>query len=171
MHRPFLVLAALDTALLLAAALAGALGGGAAGRALHERLGLVAVIATPALHCLVYAYFLGTGRWIEQATGGSVTLSWAVDLAERNGRRVTPFLVVSTALLAAAAGLGLGARSGAARGLLHLAMATIALAFTLGTFGLSYVAIANQTRLIDEIDARRPGSEAEPEPEPALRQP
>jgi hypothetical protein len=168
MPRLYLVLAALDAALLLAAALLGAaIGGDAARQGPHVRVGLVAVIATPALHCLAWAYFLGTGRWIEGATGDVAALSWAGDLADRNGRRVTPFLLVSTLLVGAAAWLGLGVRSGHVGGLLHLAAAVVALAFTLGTFALSYLAIVNQTRLIDAIDARRPEPATEPEPEPA----
>src|SRR4051812_14269339 len=33
---------------------------------LHFYLGLTSVLATLALHCLVFIYFLGTGRWVKE---------------------------------------------------------------------------------------------------------
>src|SRR5262245_30003109 len=33
---------------------------------LHFYLGLISVLATLALHCLVFIYFLGTGRWVKE---------------------------------------------------------------------------------------------------------
>ena len=33
---------------------------------LHLYLGLLAVLATLGVHCLVFIYFLGTGRWVKE---------------------------------------------------------------------------------------------------------
>lgn len=149
MHRAFLALALLVAALLLATAILGALG--ARWQTPHARLGVAAVIATTTLHTLAYAYFLGSYRWIESTRNTKGLPSWTAGLADRNLRRVQPFLIVSTLLVATTAALGLAAREGAPSGLGHLAAATAAIAFTLGTLGLSFLAIANQSRLIAEI--------------------
>jgi len=35
---------------------------------LHIYLGLIAVTTTLGLHCLVFIYFLGTGRWVKEVS-------------------------------------------------------------------------------------------------------
>jgi hypothetical protein len=76
---------------------------------LHFYLGLFAVLSSLALHCLVFIYFLGTGRWVKE-----VALAYALPDAPlpkltRDLKRRT-FPVALTAMLVpiatAAAGMG-----------------------------------------------------------------
>jgi hypothetical protein len=73
MTRIFVGLALLDALTLTGAFVVGLvswLSGGAASGAqvylLHFVLGLTAAILTLLVHCLIFTYFLGTGRWVKE---------------------------------------------------------------------------------------------------------
>src|SRR5881227_2062392 len=64
MKRIFLGLAVINAAALLASSVSGFWFTGAA--VLHFTLGLYTVIFNLGLHCLIFVYFLGTGRWVKE---------------------------------------------------------------------------------------------------------
>jgi hypothetical protein len=73
MTRIFVGLALLDALILVAAFLigivswlAGAADSGATVYLIHFVLGLCGAVLTLLVHCLIFTYFLGTGRWVKE---------------------------------------------------------------------------------------------------------
>src|SRR5947209_20581062 len=102
MTKIFVVLAASDSVLLLAAYALGVwskVGDGLHQSAssiywFHFTIGLAAALLTLLVHCIIFTYFLGTGRWVKE-----VKLAYrlpdaplALRTRELNRRRFTPAL-------------------------------------------------------------------------------
>jgi hypothetical protein len=74
MNRIFLTLASLNAFALLASFVVGTVSklgdglhhGQSAAFAAHFTLGLLTAILTLFVHCLIFTYFLGTGRWVKE---------------------------------------------------------------------------------------------------------
>jgi ABC-type antimicrobial peptide transport system permease subunit len=62
----FLYLATLDTLALLAAFASGFVWGGDPKTLIHFHLGLWSVVLNLGVHCIIFIYFLGTGRWVKE---------------------------------------------------------------------------------------------------------
>ena len=80
---------------------------------IHFLLGLFAVLVTLAVHCLIFIYFLGTGRWVKE-----VVLAYRLPdaplprLTRELKRRTFPLalLAMLVPIATAAAGAGAAAR-------------------------------------------------------------
>jgi hypothetical protein len=160
MTRIFTTLATLNLAALVAAFAAGVvskLEGGLAQSdtsyyVIHFVLGLVAVLASLLVHCLVMTYFLGTGRLIKE-----VTLAYQLpderwarptrDLKRRN----TPKAILAMLLAIAVAAAGEGAGHAGWPWELHLGLACAVLAVSVWVFRVEYHNIAFNGRLLDEV--------------------
>jgi hypothetical protein len=172
MHRIFLGLAVTAGSLLVATLFLGFLvpsGQGGTWRGLHLLMGIATVLAVMLVHFIVFTYFLGTGKWVQEVARVYQLPGWVVSQAIKNKRRAFPFEMGGTLLIAATAWMGAAAdtrKAGQATyALWHLGLATATLAFTLGAFAVEYASVVAQARLIlevtDQADRLRKAQQAE----------
>lgn len=182
MLRYFLVLAVTDGSLLVASFVLGLLatgeprGPGAIWRGVHVLFALLTVLATLAVHSIVYTYFLATGKWAKEVVRVYQLPDWINLQAKKNKRKAFRFEFWSMALVAITAWLGAGSDTRDLDPLWHLGLAAVTLAFNFGAFAVEYAVITAQARLLlevkaraDRLRARRYGTEivTAPEPEPS----
>ncbi|HEY1375899.1 MAG TPA: hypothetical protein VGF55_03860 [Gemmataceae bacterium] len=141
---------------------------------LHFLVGLFTAVGTLLTHCLIFTYFLGTGRWVKEVT-------LAYDLPDepwhkrtRELKRLTfpPALAAMLVTIATAAG-GAGAQLQAWPWQVHLALAGAALAINLWAFRLEYRNVTENAAILEavlrEVDRIR-AERGLPPNEEALRQ-
>lgn len=165
MHRIFLGLAVTDGTLLVAAFVLGFVasgevrGPGEVWHGLHFLLGLLATLTTLLVHSIVFTYFLGTGKWVEEVARVYRLPVWVAAHARKNKRQAFPFEIGSMAFIGATTWLGAGTDAKQWPSSWHLGLAAFALAFNLGAFVAEYVAIVAQARLLlvvkDQADRLR----------------
>lgn len=154
MTRIFLTLASVNAIALLMAYTLGwwsKLTGGDV-YVLHFLLGLFTAIGTLLTHCLIFTYFLGTGRWVKEVT-------LAYDLPDepwhkrtRELKRATfpPALAAMLITIATAAG-GAGAQLQAWPWQVHFALGTVTLIVNLWAFRLEYRNVTLNAATLDEV--------------------
>ena len=169
MKRIFLILAIVDFLALLACfaqgmvfsspgwRLAGdsaTLAGGAerdSSYVVHFALGLGSTIANLGVHCLIFIYFLGTGRWVKE-----VALAYKIPdvpyprLTRDLKRRTFPPALLSMLLPVAAAASGEGARRDWPPWI-HLALAVASLLVNLWAFHIEYRNVSINGGVIDKV--------------------
>jgi hypothetical protein len=159
MNRIFLVLAVTSAALMVVsfaiglAAVAEAQGTAHVWHDVHFLLGLLTVLTVSLAHSIVFTYFLGTGKWVNEVARVYRLPNWVSAQATKNKRRAFPFELTSMALLALTAWLGAGTDARGWPSIWHLGCAAVTLAFNLGAFVAEYVAIVAQARLLLEVKA------------------
>lgn len=154
MTRIFLTLAATNALALVAAYAVGwwsKLTGGEV-FVLHFLLGLFTAVGTLLTHCLIFTYFLGTGRWVKEVT-------LAYDLPDepwhkrtRELKRATfpPALAAMLIVIATAAG-GAGVQLQAWPWHVHFALGTAALLVNLWAFRLEYRNVTANAATLEEV--------------------
>jgi hypothetical protein len=120
---------------------------------LHFLIALLTVVVVLLAHSIVFTYFLGTGKWIQEVVRVYRMPAWVSAQALKNKRRAFPFELLGMALLGGATWLGAGTDTRGWPSLWHLSLAAIALAFNLGAFVVEYAAIVTQGRLLLEVKA------------------
>lgn len=182
MTRIFLTLAAVDS---LALALAFALGcwskltdglhtDASPAFMLHFLVGLFTAVGTLLTHCLIFTYFLGTGRWVKEVT-------LAYDLPDvpwhkrtRDLKRLTfpPALAAMLVTIATAAG-GAGAQMQSWPWQVHFSLALAALVINLWAFRLEWRNVTENAGILEavlrEVDRIR-AEKGLPSSEEALRE-
>jgi NhaP-type Na+/H+ or K+/H+ antiporter len=141
---------------------------------LHFLVGLFTAVGTLLTHCLIFTYFLGTGRWVKEVT-------LAYDLPDgpwhkrtRDLKRLTfpPALAAMLVTIATAAG-GAGAQMLAWPWQVHFGLALAALVINLWAFRLEYRNVTENAGILDavlrEVDRIR-AEKGVPPSEEALRQ-
>jgi hypothetical protein len=121
---------------------------------LHLYLGLFTIIFNLGLHCLVFIYFLGTGRWVKE-----VALAYGLPdeplprLTRELKRRTFPpaLLAMLVPIGAAAAGMAQLQQFGTWAGFLHAGLALATLAVNLWAFGVEYRDVATNAGIIDQV--------------------
>jgi hypothetical protein len=121
---------------------------------LHLIVGLFAVIFNLGLHCLIFIYFLGTGRWVKE-----VALAYQLPdeplprLTRDLKRRTFPpaLLAMAVPICTAAAGMAQLHRYGAWAGALHLSLAVASLAVNVWAFRIEYRNVGTNGGIIDEV--------------------
>jgi hypothetical protein len=159
MTRIFLSLAIFDGAFLVASFLLGVASKlqdgvhtGASIYWLHFLVGLTAAIVNLLVHCLIFTYFLGTGRWVKE-----VKLAYRLPdepwplLTRELKRRVFP-----PALFAMLFAIGTGAAGAAAHVQLwpwpvHASLATATLLVNLWAFGVEYSCLRTNVGVLDRV--------------------
>ena len=121
---------------------------------LHLIVGLFAVIFNLGLHCLIFIYFLGTGRWVKEVALAYQLPDAPLPRQTRDLKRRT-FPVALLAMLVpigtAAAGMAQLHRYGAWAGALHLSLALASLAVNVWAFRIEYRNIATNSGVIDQV--------------------
>jgi hypothetical protein len=159
MNRIFLGLAVTSATLM---AVSFAIGLGAIGETrggshfwhdIHFLLGLLTVLTVLLTHSIVFTYFLGTGKWVNEVVRVYGLPSWTYAQAIKNKRRAFPFELWGITFVAATAWLGAGTDSRGWPSSWHLACAAVTLAFNVGAFVAEYAAILAQALLLVEVKA------------------
>jgi hypothetical protein len=129
----------------------------------HFLLGLFGVLLTLAVHCLIFIYFLGTGRWVKE-----VALAYKLPdqpypkLTRELKRRTFPVALFAMLIAIATAAAGMGAQRQEWPWQVHLSLATITLLVNLWAFRIEYRNVSTNVGVIDAVmhEAERLRAEA-----------
>jgi hypothetical protein len=117
----------------------------------HFYLGLFAVLSTLAVHCLVFIYFLGTGRWVKE-----VALAYRLPdaplpkLTRDLKRRTFPVALLAMVVPIATAAAGGGQNQGWPWQV-HLTLGCATLLVNLWAFGVERRNVAINARVLDDV--------------------
>jgi hypothetical protein len=119
---------------------------------IHFVLGLFTAVGTLLVHCLIFTYFLGTGRWVKEVTlaYGLPDEPWHKETRELK-RRVFPPALTAMLVTIAAAAAGAGAQLQAWPWQVHASVATLALLVNLGAFFLEYRTVTANAVVLDGV--------------------
>ncbi len=118
----------------------------------HFYLGLFTVLSTLALHCLVFIYFLGTGRWVKE-----VALAYGIPdtplprLTRDLKRRTFPVALLAMLVPIATAAAGAGASRGEWPWQIHLTLASITLLVNLWAFTIERRNVQINSGILDDV--------------------
>jgi len=119
---------------------------------LHFLLGLFGGVGTLMTHCLIFTYFLGTGRWVKEVTLAYHLPDAPLHKRTRDLKRAT-FPPALTAMLVtiATAAAGAGAQLQAWPWQVHFTLALFALAVNAWAFRLEYRNVKWNAATLDEV--------------------
>jgi hypothetical protein len=105
----------------------------------HFNLGLFAAILTLLVHCLIFTYFLGTGRWVKEVAlaYGMPDRPWPKLTRELKRQTFPPALFAMLVIIAASAA-GAGVQVGVWSWLIHAGLALVTLAVNFWAFVVEY---------------------------------
>jgi hypothetical protein len=153
MKRIFLNLAILDSVALIVCFVWGFVSDrGTSSYLFHFHLGLYSTIGNLGVHCLIFIYFLGTGRWVKE-----VALAYELPdvpyprLTRDLKRRTFPPALLAMVIPIAASASGLGAQMREWPGWIHVALAVATLAVNLWAFRIEYRNVSINGTVIDEV--------------------
>jgi hypothetical protein len=141
---------------------------------LHVFLGIVAGTTTLGVHCLIFIYFLGTGRWVKE-----VALAYRIPddpypkLTRTLKRRTFPPALFAMLVAIATTSVGAGVQTKDWPWLIHAGLAVATLAINVWAFFVEYRAVAINAGVIDGVMREVERIRAErglPSNEEALRQ-
>jgi MFS family permease len=155
-------LSAVNLALLLAALLGGWLSqarGGLTDPAdpvypLHQYLGLFAVVFNLGVHCLIFIYFLGTGRWVKEvaAAYGLPDEPWPKRTRQLKRRTFPPSLLAMLLPIGvAAAGMAQLQHRAEWAPALHTGLAILAVGVNVWALRVAYRDVRTNGELIDAV--------------------
>ncbi|HEY7426332.1 MAG TPA: hypothetical protein VH682_19020 [Gemmataceae bacterium] len=120
---------------------------------IHVYLGLLAVILTLGVHCLIFIYFLGTGRWVKE-----VALAYRLPdaplprLTRDLKRRTFPVALAAMLVPIAAAAAGMAAAQLREWSwIVHASLASVTLLVNLWAFVVEYRNVTINTGVIDNV--------------------
>ncbi|MBY0526769.1 MAG: hypothetical protein K2R98_25480 [Gemmataceae bacterium] len=119
---------------------------------IHFTLGLFTAIGTLLVHCLIFTYFLGTGRWVKE-----VTLAyhlpdepWHKETRELKRKTFPPALFAMLIAIATAAA-GAGAQLREWSWMVHGTLATLTLVINLWAFRVEYRNVDRNSQVLEEV--------------------
>jgi hypothetical protein len=118
----------------------------------HFLLGLGAALVTLLVHCLIFTYFLGTGRWVKE-----VKLAYKLPdepLPKRTRelkRRVFPPALFAMLTVIATGGAGAAAQVGVTYWEVHATLATLTLLVNLWAFRVEYRCLRENIGVLDAV--------------------
>jgi hypothetical protein len=121
---------------------------------LHLILGLFAVIFNLGLHCLIFIYFLGTGRWVKEVALAYSLPDVPLPRQTRELKRKTfppALLAMVVPIGTAAAGMAQLHRYGTWATVLHVSLAVASLAVNFWAFQIEYRNVASNGGIIDQV--------------------
>jgi hypothetical protein len=164
MSRIFLGLATLNTLALVGSFAVGFMSQGRVGLGaapplstalwaftIHLISGLFAAVLTLLVHSLVFTYFIGTGRWVQEVVTAYRLRASLWDRARDLKLRALPFMLGSIGLVIGTATLGAASDRGLLDGTLHLMLAVVAIGFNLWSYFREYQSLRANGELIAEI--------------------
>jgi hypothetical protein len=129
----------------------GFLRGTAVSERVHVLAGLFAAIFCCLVHAIVFAHFIGSGKWIKEGVRAAGLEDRIVQRTKRLKGKTFPFALFSMLVTGATAVLGGGAASGAVSGTTHLVFAIVAMALNTVAFVMERSAILENAGLIDRV--------------------
>jgi hypothetical protein len=118
----------------------------------HFFLGLISVLMTLGLHCLVFIYFLGTGRWVKE-----VALAYRIPdeplprLTRDLKRRTFPLALLAMLVPIAAAAAGAAAQRQEWPWYVHASLATLTLLVNVWALLIEYRNVSINAGIIDQV--------------------
>lgn len=119
---------------------------------LHIYLGLIAATTTLGVHCLVFIYFLGTGRWVKE-----VAIAYRIPdeplprLTRELKRRAYPVALIAMLVPIAASAAGAGAQTMQWPWVVHALLAVASLAVNAWAFFVEYRCVKINGGVIDDV--------------------
>ena len=119
---------------------------------LHIYLGLLAGITTLGVHCLIFIYFLGTGRWVKE-----VALAYRLPdqplpkLTRELKRQTFPPALAAMLVPIAASAAGAGVMTQQWSWMVHALLAAAALLVNVWAFRIEYRAVSVNAGVIDDV--------------------
>jgi hypothetical protein len=118
----------------------------------HIYLGLLAVTTALAVHCLIFIYFLGTGRWVKEVALAYRIPDEPLPRQTRELKRKTfPAALLAMLVPIAASAAGAGVATQVWSWPVHASLAVAALLVNIWAFRIEYRNVAINARIIDEV--------------------
>lgn len=118
---------------------------------IHLIAGLSSALLTLLLHSLIFTYFIGTGRWVQEVVK-AYRLSESLYATSRGLKsRAFPYILGSTLLVITTAILGAATDRALLDGNIHLALACLAVSFNFWSYLVEYQAVVANSALITDI--------------------
>ena len=120
----------------------------------HFLFGLLTALWTLLVHCIIFTYFLGTGRWVKEV--GLVYKLEDSGLPRRTRelkRRVFPPALYAMLITIATGAAGQGAQMGMWHWGIHFALATATLVVNFWAFRIEYQCLEENGRVLDQVMA------------------
>jgi len=119
---------------------------------LHFFLGLFSVTTTLAVHCLIFIYFLGTGRWVKEVALAYRFPDEPLPKQTRELKRKTfPPALAAMLVTIAASAAGAGAATQLWPWPVHASLAIAALLVNVWAFRVEYQSVALNAKIIDSV--------------------
>lgn len=151
MARIFTGLAVWNLVFLSAAVATGFLRGGAVPARYHLLTGLFSAMFCCLLHAIVFAHFIGSGKWIKRGVEAAGMDAAIVARTRRFKAKTFPFALFSMLLVVATAVLGGGTDTGSVSPTLHLVLALLTLSLNVVATFFERSAIRENSGLIDRV--------------------
>lgn len=118
----------------------------------HFVFGLTTAIAALAVHCLIFIYFLGTGRWVKEVTIAYRLPDEPWHKQTRELKRATfPPALFSMLIAIAAAAAGAGAQLQAWPWYVHMTLGLLTLVINLWAFRIEIRNVTANARIIEAV--------------------
>jgi hypothetical protein len=119
---------------------------------LHVFLGLLSGTTALGVHCLIFIYFLGTGRWVKEvAIAYKIPDDPLPKLTRTLKRRTFPPALFAMLIAIATTSAGAGVATKAWPWPVHAALAVLTLAINVWAFFVEYRAVAINGKVIDDV--------------------
>jgi hypothetical protein len=118
----------------------------------HFTLGLFTALFALLVHCIIFTYFLGTGRWVKEV-GLAYSLPDAIYPKETRELKRTAFppALFSMLIIIATAAAGAGAQVGVWPWGIHMTLAVLAILINLWAFGVEYRCLSVNAAVIEGV--------------------
>jgi hypothetical protein len=140
----------------------------------HFTLGLFTAIGTLLVHCLIFTYFLGTGRWVKEVGLAYRLPDGGLPKTTRELKRTTfPPALLAMLITIATAAAGAGYQLREWPWYVHGSLAVVTLVVNLWAFRIEYRHLLTNGRVLDAVLAEVDRIRAEqglPENEEALKE-
>ncbi|MGF1583068.1 MAG: hypothetical protein ACFCD0_27425 [Gemmataceae bacterium] len=168
MSQLFLILAALNFLALLAAFVIGAIsafGGQSMGPYYiwHFTFGLFSAVGTLLVHCIIFTYFLGTGRWVKEVAQAYDLPDEPLPKKTRELKRVSfPPALFAMLIVIAASAAGAGVQLQAWPWYVHGTLAVLTLVINLWAYWVEFRCLSENSevlaKVLTEVDRIRAAS-------------
>ena len=118
----------------------------------HFHLGLYTTIGNLGVHCLIFIYFLGTGRWVKEVARAYRLPDYPLPRLTRDlKRRTFPPALFAMLVPIAATASGLGVQMREWPGWVHITLAIASLVVNVWAFRIEYGNVETNTKVIEDV--------------------